>query len=232
MTQYYSLIRREVYELKVSGKYLKRRKIRDMARLFKPLYWALFFITMLSILASLVILIMSYNSIINILWVFIPILIISATLMLVDSISEKHLYKEAARNQEIIQEKELLQKYLKDVKGIFEKYDLNDNALELLKNECENWVNNNKTKSGMFRNKIIDIIIIAPSAAILTLLVDASKQPNIEAIVIILYLGAVLLAFIRTITPLQGVWNNTHKNQCLLDTINDLEYIKVSNTQH
>ena len=150
--------------------------------------------------------------------------------MIVDSVSEKYLYKKAARDQEIIQEKDLLQKYLKDVKDIFVKYDLNDNALALLKSECENRVNNNKTKSGMFRNKIIDIIIIAPIAAILTLLVDASKQPNIEAIVIILYLGAVLLAFIKAITPLQGVWNNTHKDQCLLDTLNDLEYIKVSDT--
>lgn len=231
MTQHYSLIRREVYELKVSGKYLKRRKIKDMARLFKPLYWVLFFITMLSIIASLVILVLSYNSILNIFWAFIPTLIICATLMIIDSVSEKYLYKKAARDQEIIQEKDLLQKYLKDVKDIFVKYDLNDNALALLKSECENRVNNNKTKSGMFRNKIIDIIIIAPIAAILTLLVDASKQPNIEAIVIILYLGAVLLAFIKAITPLQGVWNNTHKDQCLLDTLNDLEYIKVCDTQ-
>ena len=201
-----------------------------MARLFKPLYWGMFFITMLSIIASLVILVLSYNSILNIFWAFIPTLIICSTLMIVDSVSEKYLYKKAARDQEIIQEKDLLQKYLKDVKDIFVKYDLNDNALALLKSECENRVNNNKTKSGMFRNKIIDIIIIAPIAAILTLLVDASKQPNIEAIVIILYLGAVLLAFIKAITPLQGVWNNTHKDQCLLDTLNDLEYIKVSDT--
>lgn len=230
MTQHYSLIRREIYELKVSGKYLRRRKFKDMGRLFKPLYWVLYTIAMISILASLMILIMSYNSIVNVFWAFIPTLIICAVLMLLDSVPEKHLYKHSARSQEINQEKVLLQKYLNDVKIIFKKYDLNENALSLLKSECENRINANKNKSGMFRNKIIDIIIIAPIAAVLTLLVDASKQPNIEAIVIILYLGAVLLAFIKAITPLQGVWNNTHKDQCLLDTINDLEYIEACDT--
>ena len=171
---------------------------------------------------------MSCLSMINIFWIFIPALIICAALMLADAIPEKLLYKEAARNREIMQEKELLQKYLKDVKIIFDKYDLKNDALELLKNECEDRISNHKTKSGIFQNKIIDIIIIAPVAAFLTLLVDAGKQPNIDAIVIILYLGVVLLAFIKVITPLQGVWNSTHKDQCLLDTINDLEYLKNS----
>lgn len=232
MTQHYSLIRREIYELKVSGEYLKRRTIKEMTRLFKPLYWVMFIITMLSCLATLVIIFLSYNSLINIFWAFIPTLFICTVLMIMDSVSEKHLYKETARDQEVIHEKEQLKKYLKDVKKVFGKYDLNNSALALLKSECENRINNNKNKSSMFRNKIIDIIIIAPIAAILTLLVDASKQPNIEAIVIILYLGAVLLAFIKAITPLQGVWNNTHKDQCLLDILNDLEYIKVSDTHH
>jgi hypothetical protein len=91
MTQHYSFIRREVYELKVSGKYLKRRSFKEMKKLYKPLYWTLFSITMLSIIATLIIVIMSYSCISNIFWDFIPTMIICATLMLVDFISEKHL---------------------------------------------------------------------------------------------------------------------------------------------
>lgn len=231
MTHYYYLIRREVYELKVSGKYLYRRKKNDMVRLFKPLYWVLFFITMLSILALLVLIVLYLFSILDFFWAFIPILIICASLMLADSISEKHLYNEAARNQEIERNNDLLKKYLKDVNSILKKYNLNDNAVKRLKSECEHRVDNTKTKNGMISNKIIDIIIIAPIAAILSLLVDASKQPNIEAIVIIFLLGVILLAVIKAITPLQGVWNNTHKDLCLLNTLNDLEYLKESDTQ-
>lgn len=76
MTQHYSLIRREIYELKVSGEYLKRRTIKEMTRLFKPLYWVMFIITMLSCLATLVIIFLSYNSLINIFWAFIPTLFV------------------------------------------------------------------------------------------------------------------------------------------------------------
>ena len=61
---------------------------------------------------------------------------ICTVLMIMDSVSEKHLYKETARDQEIIHEKEQLKKYLKDVKKIFGKYDLNDSALALL--NCHN----------------------------------------------------------------------------------------------
>ena len=49
MAQHYSLICHDVYELKMTGKFFKRRKFKEMIKLFKPLNWILFLIMILVI---------------------------------------------------------------------------------------------------------------------------------------------------------------------------------------
>jgi len=229
MTKYYSFIRREIYELNVSKKQLNRRSLKQIIHLFKPLNLILYLIVTMCFIAALIIMILYWVSLVDLFWVFIPLLIICLLAMLADSLPEKNLFHERERNAEIHQEKALLAEYLENVKQIFDKYDLNNEGICLLKKECEERINKNKSKNSLFQNKIIDIITIAPIAAVISIAADANRSPNINAIVITIALGLMFLGIIKILTPLQGIWHNTHKDQCLLDTLNDLEYTNHKN---
>lgn len=151
---------------------------------------------------------------------------ICVPMMLLESVLEKHWYKTDSRKNEIKKDKELLEEYLDAVEDIFRDNKIDNKGILLLKRECEERVNKSKNRVGMFQSRTIDIFIIAPVVAILTLLVDASQQPNFNAILTILYFGFTFLCITKVFLPLPEILNSTHKDQCLLEAINDLEYIK------
>ena len=225
MTQHYFFIRREVYEFKKTHKSPKWRSFDEIIRLFKPLNWILFTATMISFITILILSIISSNSIEMIPWVLIPVVVIITSLILYNYASEKRLYNEKSREKEIMQEKEKLYKQLYDIQSIFKKYGMDDKAVSLIKKECEERINGNRLQNSALLKRVFDIIIIAPVAALLASLMDASKQVNIYAILIILFFGFFSWVVLKATTPFREVWNNIHKDQCLLDALNDLEFI-------
>ena len=110
---------------------------------------------------------------------FIPVAIIILSLNLYNYVSEKRLYNEKSREKEIMQEKEKLYKQLYDVQSIFKKYSMDDKAVALIKKECEERINGNRLQNRALLKRVFDILIIAPVAALLASLMDASKQVNI-----------------------------------------------------
>lgn len=231
MTQYYYFIRREVYELKKANKIYKCRSVGEMFRLFTPLNWFLFALSMLSIIAMIIIACFSLGSANMIFLELIPFLVLGLSLLLFDFVSERRLYKKKEREREIQNEKERLIKYMADVQSVFDKYELDDNSIALIKKECEDRVNKTRAENSSLIKRIFDIIIIAPFAAVLAILIDADKQVNINAIIIILFFGFLSWILAKAMIPLKDIWNNTHKDQCLLDALNDFEYISHKNKQ-
>ena len=231
MTQYYYFIRREVYELNKANKIYKCRSVSEMIRLFTSLHWFLFALTMLSIIAMMIIAYFSLGSVNIIFFELIPLIVLGLSLLFFDYVSERKLFKEKEREKEIQNEKKRLIKYMTDVKGVFDKYELDDYSIALIKKECEDRVNKTRAENISFIKRIFEIIIIAPFAAVLVILIDADKQVNINAIIIILFFGFLSWLLAKAMVPLRDIWNNTHKDQCLLDALNDFEYINHKNKQ-
>ena len=74
-------------------------------------------------------------------------------------------------------------------------------------------------------------MFIVPLAAIIGLLVDASKEINTNGIALIIAIDIIVWGIFKLLIPIQNIWNGRFKDQWLLDTINDIEIMNHSNIQ-
>lgn len=72
-------------------------------------------------------------------------------------------------------------------------------------------------------------MFIVPLAAIVGLLVDASKEINTYGIALIIAIDIIVWGIFKSLMPMQNIWNGRFKDQWLLDTMNDIEIMKHSN---
>lgn len=233
MTTYYTLIRREIYELRFESKHYILRNISQMIKLFTAFHWVLFFFMMVSMIFEVVMLSrLNYSETkVNIVFVFLPIIIVAIIILLLDIVPDKCLYKTDKRRQEIKEIKILHKKYLKDAERIFKDNKIDDSAILIIKKECEDRLNNFKSKSENTKRIIIEIMFIVPLAAIIGLLVDASKEINTNGIALIIAIDIIVWGIFKLLIPIQNIWNGRFKDQWLLDTINDIEIMNHSNIQ-
>ncbi len=231
MTHYYTLIRREIYELRFDSKQCILRNILQMIKLFTVFHWVLFFIVIGSLAFEAVMLYRLNHSEfkVSIVFVFFPIIIVAMILLLLDIVPDKCLYKTDKRKQEIKEIKILHKKYLKDAERIFRDYKIDDSAMCIIKKECEDRLNSFKSKSENTKRIIIEIMFIVPLAAIVGLLVDASKEINTYGIALIIAIDIIVWGIFKLLMPMQNIWNGRFKDQWLLDTMNDIEIMKHSN---
>ena len=233
MTTYYTLIRREIYELRFESKHYILRNISQMIKLFTAFHWVLFFFMMVSMIFEVVMLSrLNYSETkVNIVFVFLPIIIVAIIILLLDIVPDKCLYKTDKRRQEIKEIKILHKKYLKDAERIFKDNKIDDSAILIIKKECEDRLNSFKSKSENTKRIIIEIMFIVPLAAIIGLLVDASKEINTNGIALIIAIDIIVWGIFKLLIPIQNIWNGRFKDQWLLDTINDIEIMNHSNIQ-
>ena len=231
MTTYYTLIRREIYELRFESKHYILRNISQMIKLFTAFHWVLFFFMMVSMIFEVVMLSrLNYSETkVNIVFVFLPIIIVAIIILLLDIVPDKCLYKTDKRRQEIKEIKILHKKYLKDAERIFKDNKIDDSAILIIKKECEDRLNSFKSKSENTKRIIIEIMFIVPLAAIIGLLVDASKEINTNGIALIIAIDIIVWGIFKLLIPIQNIWNGRFKDQWLLDTINDIEIMNHSN---
>ena len=112
-----------------------------------------------------------------------------------------------------------------EVHGILEKNNINTfEKFSLLKNECETIVKNQKEKQIKVRNKIYSMLIGVPIATLIANIINKSKDLNLNTIILVMFLGAVLSGFVFLLQYILFYLNGEFKDKLMLDSLNELNY--------
>ena len=221
MTQKYYHVRREIYEVNPLNKSKSTRKLSDLRKLCKLPFWIIAITMILSLIAMVVLMIFKPTSLLPLL----PVLPIGVALIILERLKEKHLFNETYRNEELIEEKNNYQVSIDGVHGILKKNNINTfEKFLLLKSECETIVKNQKEKQIKVRSKIYSMLIGVPIATLIANIINKSKDLNLNTIILVMFLGAVLSGFVFLLQYILFYLNGEFKDKLMLDSLNELNY--------
>ncbi len=221
MTYKYYLVRRTIYENDSTSKLKKRRSLKDMKRLFKLPFW----ITMFSVICSLIsiafILIFKFNTMLIYIFYF----VIAIAFFVLEIPREDKIYHMEERNKEIQIKEHEYEKYINNVREILTKLGVNTpNMIEKLKEECEEILIKRNNRFSNITDRIIDMLIGVPLGALIASTIYADSKTQNEGIVLILSIGLTLIIIIQIAKVWQYYTDENFKDKYLLNVLNELSY--------
>ncbi len=221
MTYKYYLVRRTIYENDPTSKLKKRRSLKDMKRLFKLPFW----ITMFSVICSLIsiafILIFKFNTMLIYIFYF----VIAIAFFVLEIPREDKIYHMEERNKEIQIKEHEYEKYINNVREILTKLGVNTpNMIEKLKEECEEILIKRNNRFSNITDRIIDMLIGVPLGALIASTIYADRKTQNEGIALILSIGLTLVIIIQIAKVWQYYTDENFKDKYLLNVLNELSY--------
>lgn len=221
MTHKYFYVRREIYEQKLANKFNSTRSFADMVRLFKCSLWVMLGVMALSLIGMIVLLVLNPTTP----FVLIPISLIIILPILSQLQSEKYLYKESARKEEL---EGLYRSYQLHIWGIWntlKKHDIDSPQKVLqLKLECEIALAAQKERYDKIGSKIYDMLIGVPLGALIASIIYAGNGFALKETAWVVFIGIAVAGFNKVIQAMCFYTDGYFKDKYLLDVLNELNY--------
>ena len=226
MTIIYHNVRRAVYEEEPAKLLNKSRSFRDMAKLFKRPYWAMFILLLLSAISIIALSILILTFSINVLWIALPIGIILAISIIVSLPKEKHLYNHEQRSIELEDRKRNYKVFIEKIRKILICNGIDTySKLAELEKECQGILKLHHDKFSSVNGKIIDSFILVPLGALVASIIYADSQVVVITFTVIIALGLSISGIVKLLQKAFYYSEERFKDQYLLNILHELNYV-------
>lgn len=223
-TNRYWAIRRDIYTHCSDIQLRKNRSFHEMKQLFKRSYWGML-IGMILCLSSLLSPLFappqfSWISIIGLVGIL---LLSGASEFLGDKV-----YHPAARQREVDEQANSLDRYLSTVQQILSSHGIDNKELrECLRQECLQRLSHYNKKTTVFNSRIADILIgIFLGFSISSIVTKLeNSDATLACIIAFLIIGLAVMVIARIIKRIIYYSEGGFKDQLLLDVLNELNYL-------
>lgn len=222
-TNRYWNVRQDIYEQCLHNPLKKFRSFADIKQLFRTSCW-LMLVAMIICLISYFVLFFIFP---NTFFWLIPVLIMFVLTIICEFWGEK-MYNPSARRKEINEKSANLDKYIQMLTATLEKHGIVEKEQrKILKNECELQLSLHNKNYKSVSNKVFDMLVGVPLGALISALIFKSNSADlmINQLLLIIVVGLMLVGITSIIRKITYYSDGHFKDQCLLDALNELEYL-------
>jgi len=221
MTQKYLAVRREIYEKNPASRMNTSRSFSDMVKLFKRPYWIILAALAISIIGLALIFIFAHES--SLVWIPLIIMVIASLCSQIPR--ERFLYKERARQKELLQVKENYTQYISETLTLLKNQNIDKpEKIIQIKLECEAELKTQEEKYNKISSRVFDMLIGVPLGALIASIIATDGNVEPTAIICIVVIGIVISGIAKLI-QLVGFYSEGYfKDRYLLDALNELSY--------
>lgn len=221
MSNRYRLIRRELYEAKLTDILYPNKPLFSAFQSHTALYWILLIISLFSLISVLILVIVTPSK----LWFLIPSVIMYICLSSLQLTKREYLHSKSylkKDNEEILNN---YKQYINTIKEILSKYGIDTpETLTCLKTECEKSKKTYTETYNKLTNKVWSTFIGVPIGVLIGSLIAPNNPITPTGLLAVVTIGACLIAAINIIRLISFYTEGYFRDDLMMKAILDIEY--------